>query len=397
MINATNATEVGNGIVFLDLEADTVFTLTYKNDVGGVIDFYDPVDTKDGLALGALKLKISRQGTVYFGASISDTVLNLSSTGTILTNNTAVNGVNSIGLGVNNINDADTSSVLGGYENVIDSLSRLSSIVSGDYNSLKGSDASSILSGKFNTISSGSDISSVSGGGNNRISAEGAFIGGGGGIFPIDSNSTTGNYSAILGGRRNYVTGTFGVVAGGYRNEADSSSFAAGELAKATHTNAFVWSDGSASTSSSGTHTFTTKATGGYNLYSDANGTAGVSLSSGSGTWASISDSTLKRNIREVNYYEVLDKLSELKISQWSYLAQDADIEHIGPMAQDFYRLFGLGDDNKHISTLDPDGVALAAIKALHEKNNELSDQNEKLEREIQEVKTLLQELIDSK
>ncbi|KAA3632830.1 MAG: hypothetical protein DWP97_10295, partial [Calditrichaeota bacterium] len=58
IINATNATEVGNGIVLLDLEADTVFTLTYKNDVGGVIDFYDPVDTKDGLALGALKLKI---------------------------------------------------------------------------------------------------------------------------------------------------------------------------------------------------------------------------------------------------------------------------------------------------------------------------------------------------
>ena len=36
---------------------------------------------------------------------------------------------------------------------------------------------------------------------------------------------------------------------------------------------------------------------------------------------------------------------------------------HIGPMAQDFYKLFNLGNDDKSISTIDPSGIALAAIK----------------------------------
>lgn len=36
-------------------------------------------------------------------------------------------------------------------------------------------------------------------------------------------------------------------------------------------------------------------------------------------------------------------------------------------MAQDFYDAFGLGGSNKHIGTIDADGVALAAIQALHQ------------------------------
>jgi hypothetical protein len=34
-------------------------------------------------------------------------------------------------------------------------------------------------------------------------------------------------------------------------------------------------------------------------------------------------------------------------------------------MAQDFYAAFGVGEDNRHITTIDEEGVALAAIKAL--------------------------------
>jgi hypothetical protein len=35
-------------------------------------------------------------------------------------------------------------------------------------------------------------------------------------------------------------------------------------------------------------------------------------------------------------------------------------------MAQDFYAAFGLGEDDRHIATVDEEGIALAAIKALH-------------------------------
>jgi hypothetical protein len=34
-------------------------------------------------------------------------------------------------------------------------------------------------------------------------------------------------------------------------------------------------------------------------------------------------------------------------------------------MAQDFFRAFGVGQDRRHISSVDADGVALAAIKGL--------------------------------
>jgi hypothetical protein len=35
-------------------------------------------------------------------------------------------------------------------------------------------------------------------------------------------------------------------------------------------------------------------------------------------------------------------------------------------MAQDFYAAFGLGTDDRHISSVDADGVAFAAIQGLH-------------------------------
>ncbi len=35
-------------------------------------------------------------------------------------------------------------------------------------------------------------------------------------------------------------------------------------------------------------------------------------------------------------------------------------------MAQDFHAAFGLGVSDKLIDTIDPDGVALAAIQGLH-------------------------------
>jgi len=46
-------------------------------------------------------------------------------------------------------------------------------------------------------------------------------------------------------------------------------------------------------------------------------------------------------------------------------------------MAQDFYAAFGLGIDDKHIVTVDADGVAFAAIQGLYELIEELQVENE--------------------
>jgi hypothetical protein len=64
----------------------------------------------------------------------------------------------------------------------------------------------------------------------------------------------------------------------------------------------------------------------------------------------------------------VLEKLAELPVSTWSYEAQGSGVRHIGPMAQDFARAFGVGEDERHITSIDADGVALAAIKGLNER-----------------------------
>jgi hypothetical protein len=55
-------------------------------------------------------------------------------------------------------------------------------------------------------------------------------------------------------------------------------------------------------------------------------------------------------------------------------------------VAQDFYRLFGLGEDDKHINTLDPDGIALAAIKALNKENQKLKERLQKLEEQVKRL-----------
>ena len=68
-----------------------------------------------------------------------------------------------------------------------------------------------------------------------------------------------------------------------------------------------------------------------------------------------------------------------MPITSWSYKAEKPSIRHIGPMAQDFYKAFGLGLDNKHITTIDEGGVALVAIQGLFRQNQVLQRHNRSL------------------
>ncbi len=79
------------------------------------------------------------------------------------------------------------------------------------------------------------------------------------------------------------------------------------------------------------------------------------------------SDRNLKEQFQPVNPAEVLERVVGLPITSWNY-KQDAGTRHIGPMAQDFYAAFNVGADEKHIATVDEDGVALAAIQGLNAK-----------------------------
>ncbi|MBU1936948.1 hypothetical protein KKG05_06075, partial [bacterium] len=79
----------------------------------------------------------------------------------------------------------------------------------------------------------------------------------------------------------------------------------------------------------------------------------------------------------------------QLPIEEWNFKHQDSRNTHIGPMAQDFYRLFGYGDDDKSISTIDPDGIALAAIQELHK-------ENQQLKKELNELRSLVEKMVSN-
>ena len=88
------------------------------------------------------------------------------------------------------------------------------------------------------------------------------------------------------------------------------------------------------------------------------------------GTLFHTSSRELKTDINELQSEDVLSKLEQLPISEWSYKKDKGNVKHIGPMAEDFHALFKLGVDNKRISSIDTSGVALAAIKALKQEND---------------------------
>ena len=102
------------------------------------------------------------------------------------------------------------------------------------------------------------------------------------------------------------------------------------------------------------------------------------------GTLTENSDKNAKMAIVPVDTAEILDKVSALPVSAWTYKDDTSGARHVGPMAQDFYAAFGLGHTDKGIATLDTSGVALASIKALHDENEELKAQTSTLTSHIE-------------
>ncbi|HTY86704.1 MAG TPA: tail fiber domain-containing protein [Candidatus Acidoferrum sp.] len=106
-------------------------------------------------------------------------------------------------------------------------------------------------------------------------------------------------------------------------------------------------------------------------------------------TFNSTSDRNAKENVARVDTKAVLERVATLPISEWNYKTVEG-VRHIGPMAQDFQAAFGLnGNDDKHIATVDADGVALAAIQGLNEK---LEDRSQNAESKIQKLEANLEQ-----
>ncbi len=108
------------------------------------------------------------------------------------------------------------------------------------------------------------------------------------------------------------------------------------------------------------------------------------------GSYLTPSDRNLKENFETLDNQQILDKLVELPVTSWNYKDDDGSRRHVGPMAQDFYAAFGLGNDDKTICEMDKDGIAFAAIKGLNQKveskNAEIAKLNESLQAQSKQL-----------
>jgi trimeric autotransporter adhesin len=73
-------------------------------------------------------------------------------------------------------------------------------------------------------------------------------------------------------------------------------------------------------------------------------------------------------------------------VPSWNYRSEEASVRHVGPIAQDFYRAFGLGGTDEAISTVDLAGINLLAVQALERRTAELRQKTDRIERLEAEV-----------
>jgi hypothetical protein len=322
-----------------------------------------------------------------------------------------------IGGGVNNragnssgsIGDATAATVGGGSSNVASGSS--STVAGGSNNNASGTQAfvaggqsniaegtRSAVGGGVNNFALGTNAvvaggngnsaaginTSVTGGGANGASGTNAVVAGG------NSNLASGFAAGVLGGTSNAASGALSTAIGGASNVAGGDfSFASGRRASVRTLDqtgesvdclntttcgdegTVMFADSnSAAFFSDGPNKFLVRATGGTRFVSaidgSGNATAGVELFAGGGSWSTLSDRNAKTAFAAIDPLAILDAVLGLPIAQWSYRAQSSAVRHVGPMAQDFHAAFGLGEDARRISTVDADGVALAAIQGLN-------------------------------
>jgi hypothetical protein len=330
--------------------------------------------------------------------------------------NSASGDHGTIGGGLNNVASGTHSVVAGGINNEAGS----GAVVSGGIANRAPGTGTSVGGGFDNHASI--EYSRVGGGRENSALAEFSYVGGG--VFNVagevaavvsggNDNAAVGPGSAVAGGYRNVARGVASSIvggeengtsgrhstAGGYRTCAGGdrswtggfravvrtgNSFGSAGIgcADASSTDdadgdegSFVWADGQpAKFQTTGPNQFAVRSIGGFYFGSNStisipagrliNTSTGAHLTTG-GVWTNVSSRALKSAFEAVDPDAVLTGVLALPITRWQYTASASEGTHLGPVAEDFRAAFGLGNDATSISTVDADGVALAAIQGL--------------------------------
>jgi hypothetical protein len=100
---------------------------------------------------------------------------------------------------------------------------------------------------------------------------------------------------------------------------------------------------------------------------------------------------TLKTAFSPVSSSEILARVTDLPVASWRYQSEGESTRHIGPFAEDFQRLFGIGD-GETISVVDAQGVSFAAIQGLAQR---LAEKEAEAERQLAEKDAQIAELAE--
>jgi len=327
-----------------------------------------------------------------------------------------------VGAGDDNVASGVRAVVGGGGSNL---ASGLDSVISGGFGN-EATKPNATIGGGFINKARG-DHSTVAGGHNNWADGVNSTVGGGfnnwtqGGnsfVGAGESHIASGVNSAVLAGFDNLASansstvasGDFNVASGinsfvaGWRCEATGfESVALGRRAKSRGDGIFTYADRwDLDFAPTYANSFNVRATGGIHFYSNGVGwldaaRTGVFLAPNSSSWAFVSDRNAKKNFEDLDYKEVLEKLDKVPVTAWHYKAEANDsTKNMGPVAQEFKQTFYPGRDDKSITTLELDGVELAAIKGLREVVKEKDREIQDLKRQMIEVKALLEKLTTS-
>jgi hypothetical protein len=347
--------------------------------------------------------------------------------------------------------NANNATIGGGYYNTIQTNAIVATIGGGYYNTIRpyAYDAT-IGGGHYNTIEFDADFATIGGGSHNTAGAFSATVAGGhrnaalGGDSTVGggyTNAASGYRSTVPGGHLNVAGGDYSFAAGHRANANHTGAFVWADSTDAdfasTRNDEFnlratggvrIQSDRGISLNAAnaplitrGYDPFTSGAYTGlgrwglfmepFNLVigipnlvgrnfqvakyeTDGTRTTLMTLDQSgnltiAGAYSPSSDRHAKENFAGVNPVEVLEKVAALPISRWNF-KQDPEAEHLGPMAQDFHAAFGLGTDDKHIATVDADGVALAAIQGLNQKLEATRTENAELKQRLERLERLL-------
>ena len=172
------------------------------------------------------------------------------------------------------------------------------------------------------------------------------------------TNSTAIGYNSFVNASNNFVFGSSDVVGWGFGVEAGSRAIKVGT--------------------------------------SPSNGN-GAYLTVG-GTWTNTSARNKKEDFQKQSRDSILEKINQLEVTKWKYKGT-ADEYHYGPMADDFHRLFEVGDDSS-TSDMDKTGVLFLGMQALSDElkieNGELKMENEAQQKQIDELKSKVEQIQSS-